>query len=121
MPTTLPDRAVERDIRTLVRFIELYCRHKHAGEQRQPVQTRVCDLAELTGGDVKLCPECTKLLMHASVKRSHCPMDPKPSCKHCPNHCYHPTYRQQIRTVMAYSGRRMVLTGRLDYLIHLLF
>jgi hypothetical protein len=48
-------------------------------------------------------------------------MDPKPACKHCPSHCYHPDYRKRIREVMRYSGRNMVLGGRLDYLYHLLF
>ena len=55
------------------------------------------------------------------MKRSRCPLDPKPACKHCPVHCYHPTYRQNIREVMRYSGRRLVLSGRLDMLYHLLF
>lgn len=39
-------------------------------------------------------------------------------CKHCPDHCYYPTYREQIRKVMAFSGRQMVVRGRLDYLDH---
>jgi len=41
-------------------------------------------------------------------------------CKHCPEHCYAPRYRAQIREVMRYSGPRLVLRGRLDYLWHLL-
>jgi hypothetical protein len=48
-------------------------------------------------------------------------MHPKPACKHCPAHCYHPTYRARIREVMKFSGRKMLLGGRLDYLFHLLF
>jgi len=48
-------------------------------------------------------------------------MHPKPACKHCPSHCYHPTYRAKIRQVMKFSGKKMLLGGRLDYLIHLLF
>ena len=50
-----------------------------------------------------------------------CPMSPKPSCKHCPSHCYHPTCRARIREVMKFSGRRLVMTGRLDLLFHVLF
>jgi hypothetical protein len=34
---------------------------------------------------------------------------------------YHPQYWQRIREVMKYSGRKLVLSGRLDYLYHLLF
>jgi hypothetical protein len=48
-------------------------------------------------------------------------MNPKPMCKHCPNHCYHPTYRAKIREVMQFSGRKLLLGGRVDYLLHLLF
>jgi hypothetical protein len=48
-------------------------------------------------------------------------MDPKPACKHCPQHCYAPRYRDEIREVMRYSGRKLVMSGRVDYLVHLLF
>ena len=94
-----------------------------AGEVQRDelVDLRTHDVTAIAGKNVVLCPECTKLLTHAFVKRTHCPMDPKPMCKHCPNHCYHPTYRQQIREVMKFSGRNMVFGGRLDYLFHLLF
>lgn len=53
--------------------------------------------------------------------RSTYPMNPKPMCKHCPRHCYHPRYRQAMREIMRYSGRGMVLSGRFDYLFHLFF
>jgi hypothetical protein len=54
-------------------------------------------------------------------KRALCPLDPKPACKDCHIHCYTKEYRQQIRTIMAYSGKRMILRGRLDYLWHYYF
>ncbi len=79
------------------------------------------DIDVIAGRAVALCPECSQLLKHALVKRSHCPLDPKPACKHCPDHCYHASYRAAIRDVMRYSGRKMLLGGRLDYLYHLLF
>ncbi len=119
--TASPPLELLRDLKTLALFIDLYCRHKHEDAERKPVDLRTHDVALIAGRTIVLCPECTKLLAHAFVKRTHCPMDPKPMCKHCPNHCYHPTYRQQIREVMKFSGRKMVLGGRLDYLFHLLF
>lgn len=112
---------VRKDLKTLALFIDLYCRGKHADQPRTAASLRTHDVAAIAGKTIVLCPECAKLLAHAFVKRTHCPMDPKPMCKHCPNHCYHPNYRAQIREVMAYSGRKMVLGGRLDYLFHLLF
>ena len=119
--TATPPLELLRDLKTLALFIDLYCRHKHAQAERMPAELRTHDVALIAGRTIVLCPECTKLLAHAFVKRTHCPMDPKPMCKHCPNHCYHPTYRAQIREVMKFSGRKMVLGGRLDYLFHLLF
>ncbi len=116
-----PSKGLQHDLRTLALFINLYCRYKHSDLQRQPVEMKTHDVAAIARRSIELCPECTKLLVHAFTKRSHCPMDPKPACKHCPNHCYHPTYRAQIREVMKYSGKKMLLSGRLDYLMHLLF
>jgi hypothetical protein len=115
------DKPLQRDLKTLARFIDIYCSHKHPECEKQMTTLRTHDVAALLGGPIFLCPECTKLLTHAFVKRTHCPMDPKPACKHCPNHCYHPTYRAQIREVMKFSGRKLVMSGRLDLLVHLLF
>lgn len=115
------DRELKRDLKTLALFIDLYCRYRHRGSERREVELKTHDVPSIVGRDVVLCPECRKLLAHAFVKRSTCPMDPKPMCKHCPEHCYHPRYRAAIREVMRYSGRRLVMSGRLDYLFHLLF
>jgi hypothetical protein len=73
------------------------------------------------GRPVVLCPDCTKLLAHAFYKRSVCPMDPKPECKHCPQHCYQADYRLRIREVMRYAGWRMISRGRIDLLWHMFF
>jgi hypothetical protein len=112
---------MDRDLRTLALFISLYCRYRHAQEHKEPVQLKTHDVSAIAGRAIDLCPECTKLLTHAFVKRSHCPMDPKPQCKHCPQHCYHPTYRAKIQEVMRFSGKKMLFAGRLDYLFHILF
>lgn len=120
---SLPEEtsSVTRDLRTLAAFIEFYCQHRHGEADRQAASVRGFDIEQIAGHNVELCPDCGKLLTHAFVKRSTCPMDPKPACKHCPNHCYHPKYREQIQEVMKYSGRGLVMRGRLDYLMHLLF
>ena len=117
----IEDKAVVRDVRTLVLFITLYCRHRHKGVIKDAVAAPAIDFEAICGSTPMLCPDCTKLLVHASVKRIHCPVDPKPACKHCLQHCYHPRYRERIKEVMRFSGRRLVLSGRLDLLLHLLF
>jgi hypothetical protein len=113
------DKLLRKDLRTLALFIRIYCHARHEVQSR--VDIRGFDLKEITGKSLDLCPECTKLLHHAFVKRSHCPYDPKPACKDCPSHCYAESYRQQIREVMRFSGRKLLLSGRLDYIFHLLF
>ena len=112
---------LDRDLKILARFIRVYCGDYHKSAPKATLQLKTHDLPALLGKPVLLCPQCRKLLAHALVKRTNCPMDPKPACKHCPNHCYHPEYRARIREVMKYSGRKMVMSGRLDYLIHLFF
>ncbi len=115
------DTAVKSDLRTLARFITFYCAHRHADELKTPVAIKNRDLDAIIGRQVDLCPTCCKLFAHAFVKRTRCPLSPKPACKRCPSHCFHPEYRRQIREVMGYSGRQLALRGRLDYLLHLLF
>ena len=110
---------LRRDLRTLALFIRIYCHAKHP--DRSPVALRGFDLVEITGKPLDLCPECTRLLHHAFVKRTHCPRDPKPQCKDCPTHCYSKVYREKIRDVMRFSGWKLLLSGRLDYLVHLIF
>ena len=112
---------VEEDQRVLVRFIRVYCDHRHGDAAKAAFTLSGVDGRVLGKRPVALCLACRKLLAHALVKRARCPLDPKPACKHCPVHCYHPSYRQRIREVMRYSGRRLVLSGRLDMLYHLLF
>ena len=120
-PAKNDDPKVISDLKILAKFIQVYCEGNHAEKDREPADLKTHDIHELTGKDLCLCPDCQKLLAHALVKRTVCRMDPKPQCKHCPNHCYHPTYRKQIREVMKYSGRKLVMRGRVDYLLHLLF
>ncbi len=120
-PDRTSDHRLERDLRTLIRFVEIFCHDHHCHDSALPVVTKVVDITELAGHPIELCSDCRKLLAHALVKRFTCPMDPKPACKHCPNHCYHPTYRHRIQQVMKYSGRKLATRGRLDYLLHLLF
>jgi hypothetical protein len=119
LPTEI-DQDVHDDLRTLATFIRVYCREKHGEDVKRIIRMKDYDLEELMGETPILCPACAQLLAHALTKRVNCPMHPKPACKHCPNHCYHPAYRAAIRDVMKVSGRHMVMNGRIDFLLHLL-
>lgn len=114
-------KTVEHDLKTLAVFIEVYCQAQHAKAAKRTALPCVGDIGQMAGKPLCLCEDCHKLLAHAFVKRTHCPMNPKPSCKHCPKHCYHPAYRQKIQAVMRFSGKKILLSGRLDYVFHLLF
>jgi hypothetical protein len=114
------DKKQISDLKILARFIQLFCHARHdlkvTGEESMPefLRSRHTDKN-------RLCPDCASLLAHGVKKRSLCPLDPKPSCKSCHIHCYTPEYRQRIREIMAYFGKRMILRGRLDYLFHYWF
>jgi hypothetical protein len=112
-------KLLRRDLRTLALFVRVYCHAKHTGQG--VVAFKGFDLKEINGKELELCPQCDKLLHHAFIKRTACPRNPKPQCKDCPTHCYSKVYRQQIREVMRFSGMRLLLRGRIDYLFHLFF
>jgi hypothetical protein len=118
---TLQDTKLRKDLKVLATFMRIYCDGEHRDQPRAPVTLKMHDVAAVYGRPVVLCASCRKLLQHAFVKRAACPLDPKPMCKHCPSHCYAPNYRAQVREVMRVAGKRLVWSGRLDYLWHLLF
>jgi len=97
---------VEKDIQTLRRFIEIYCRGRH----------READKSVFMG--VELCGQCRETLEYASRRRELCPLDPKPACKKCKIHCYEPEQRERIREVMRPSGMHLITRGRLDLILH---
>jgi hypothetical protein len=81
---------MDREIKTVERMIDLYCRHQH-------------------GSTDHLCPECLDLFGYVSKRLEKCPFkNNKPSCSKCPVHCYKPDMRDKIKAVMRYSGPRML-------------
>ena len=106
----------KKDLRVLIDFIGVYCRAKHGDHPKAKVEA-----VDVVTGKTLLCPDCAELVGYAMEKRRICPLNPKPSCKNCHIHCYGREYRARIRKIMAFSGRRMLLRGRLDYLWHYFF
>jgi len=115
------DDALRCDVQTLANFVGLYCRRKHPDSEVFRVSMKSLDIEAIIGGPLRLCASCEMLLKHALVKRMTCPLEPKPACKHCPQHCYHPAYRRRIRKVMRFSGIRFAVLEKLEYLSRLLF
>ena len=82
----------EKEKQVVEEMIGLYCRAHHG-------TTRA------TG----LCPECAELRDYAQSRRDRCPfMETKTFCSNCRVHCYKPAMREKIRTVMGWSGPRMI-------------
>jgi hypothetical protein len=84
-------RNIVLDRRTVTAMVRLYC-----GQQHRPARGT-------------LCAACGSLLEYASARLEKCPFsDEKTTCRECPVHCYRPVERDLMKTVMRYSGPRML-------------
>jgi hypothetical protein len=97
--SVMSGRRGRRELKTAGAMIALYCRDKH-------------------GTELDLCSDGAELWEYARQRVAHCPLLPnKPTCVNCPVHCYKLEMRERIKTVMRYSGPRMIwrhpiLSGR---------
>jgi len=106
----------QKDVRVIGKFVEVYCAGKHGAVMRSKFK-----LPESLGS-ISLCVECAEFTGYAIARRLKCPLEPdKPACKHCKIHCYSPEQRKRMQEIMSYSGRKLILKGRLDYLRHYFF
>lgn len=124
MNTTSPSKPLTRkerkDMQVLLRFTAVYCKVHHAGKRVGAEVGNDSD-APLVPGRYLVCGDCRDFLAYAIERRRRCPLEPKPACKHCPVHCYRHDYRERVRTIMRFSGRYLLLRGRIDLLWHYFF
>ena len=67
------------------------------------------------------CSSCAALIAYAHERSDKCPfMENKTFCSNCRVHCYQQGMRDQIRTVMRYSGPRMLKTHPILAIRHLI-
>lgn len=119
---TLAEKATAKavkDMAVLGRFVAVYCRDKHSDRPKTRFTYR--GIEDRVWRDIELCDECARLLAHGTAKRLLCPLDPKPSCKHCEIHCYAPGHRERVREIMRYSGKKLMRRGRVDLIYHYFF
>ncbi len=107
------DGAVAKDIEVLSDFIGIYCENLHGDRDRNRIAGKGALGDYLNPLEAVLCEECGRLLRYAASRRIICPMDPKPSCKKCPSHCYKADCRRRIREVMRFSGLHMIRRGKI--------
>ena len=110
-----------KDLRVLAQFTSVYCKVHHQDSERFPLDSNRRGIAKLKVDQYPVCAECREFLQYAIERRLRCPLDPRPVCKHCQIHCYKPDYRQKVREVMRFSGKYLMLRGRLDLLWHYFF
>ena len=93
---------VRREKKTVRCMVEIFCRKQHASPEG-------------------LCSECADLLSYALWRLDRCPYGTeKPTCAHCPIHCYQPEMRERIRDVMRFAGPKMIFSHGILALRHVL-
>ena len=108
-----------KDITVLGEFISIFCRENHNLEKKETFVFKDERLSlAFDRKDLLLCEGCRKLLNHGIGKLLLCPYNPKPMCKKCETHCYAPSYRENIREVMKFSGMYLIKHGRIDLMLH---
>lgn len=103
----------EQEKRIVAEMISLYCRKNH----------RATTISHNTTAEKKqqLCSECQSLLAYAEKRSNHCPfMEEKTFCSNCKVHCYREDMREKIRTVMRFSGPRILFSHPILALQHLI-
>jgi hypothetical protein len=92
----------ERERIIVQKMIEMHCAANHTKES-------------------DLCAECTDLAKYAERRLLSCMYgDVKPVCKNCPVHCYSPQKREQMQSVMRWSGPRMMQQKPFYAIVHLI-
>lgn len=91
---------MEREKKIIDWMIAFYCRKNHHHKK-------------------KPCDECKELLGYAKKRLEHCPYGGnKKSCRRCATPCYTPAMRKRIKTVMRYSGPRMIFYQPYEWIQH---
>lgn len=109
-----------KDLKILALFTSVYCRVHHA-ETQSALVVDDPELNRLPLHKYPVCADCAGFLGYAFERRLRCPLEEKPTCKHCPVHCYKPGHREKVREIMRFSGQHLIRRGRLDLLWHYLF
>ncbi|HKA35369.1 MAG TPA: nitrous oxide-stimulated promoter family protein [Thermoanaerobaculia bacterium] len=99
---TFENARFERERKTVAAMIALYCRRHHSPAN-------------------EFCDVCRDLEAYTRLRLEKCPYgETKPTCANCPIHCYQPHRREEIRSVMAFSGPRMLLKHPILAVRHML-
>ena len=95
------------EVNTLKRFFEIYCINKHSNQTHYHKQLDYND--EKVDTELRLCPDCIKLIYYSFDRLCECPHDPKPRCRTCSNPCYNKNEWKKVAKIMRYSGMKLGL------------
>lgn len=91
-----------REKMTIEGMVKIYCNGKHR------LQNSICD-------------DCKELLDYAESRLQRCIYGArKPVCARCTVHCYKQEMRDRVRSVMRYSGKRMLVRHPVTTMQHFL-
>ena len=100
----------EREKEMVSDMIRLYCQKQHKSLRNSSGLKKT-----------DLCPECADLEAYARMRSDKCPfMETKTFCSNCRVHCYKPDMRERIRTVMRFSGPRMLFVHPVAVVRHVI-
>ncbi|MHA2390727.1 MAG: nitrous oxide-stimulated promoter family protein [Promethearchaeota archaeon] len=87
---SISDGRLKKERKTILTMINMYCKNFH-------------------NLNYVMCQECSELFEYAEIRLNSCRFgEDKPTCEKCPIHCYKPEMREKVRTIMRYSGPRMI-------------
>ncbi|WP_455044309.1 nitrous oxide-stimulated promoter family protein [Lancefieldella rimae] len=99
----------DREKRVVSLMISLYCRKKHGNFWKS------------YRGNSSLCAECAELDRYVRQQTDRCPViATKTFCSNCRVHCYTPEMRERIKTVMRFSGPRMIFYHPIKAIRHVI-
>jgi hypothetical protein len=91
---------------------KVHDRQRHPRLARELTTIRAMALIhcrEVHGSAEGLCADCQSLLDYATRRLDRCVFgDDKPTCANCKVHCYNAANREKVRTMMRYSGPKML-------------
>lgn len=101
------EKRIGEDVVFLAELMDQYCSEAHRDAERRVVGPAGVLTPYLDHEhSPTLCPDCKKLFLHTAAKRTACPHDPKPSCRHCKTPCQQPEYRKRMSDVMLWNKER---------------
>lgn len=94
--------SINYEIATVEKMVHIYCASKHGSPKGE------------------LCNACKEMNDYARLRLTKCPFgDEKGACADCKIHCYSPQMREYMRSIMRYSGPRMLIYHPVDFIIHI--